>query len=735
MAPLAEAGFHVIAPDQRGYGHSSAPTEITDYGIGNLTDDLLSLLDHFGKDDAVFVGHDWGALIVWDLARLHPERVRAVVGVSVPFTMWPAPPTELMKMLYGDRFFYILYFQQPGAAENELGADPYDSLAKVMWSASGVRFAQRDTSAELPPMVGTGFLTMMSAAPPRPFTGPEGPWLTEDDLQTYADEFAHSGFFGPISYYRNLDANFDIIKDLGPERVAMPVYFIGGTQDVVNVMDPTGVERMRTRYPTSAARRSSKTWVTGPSKKPQQPSTKLCWGSCKLSSFLAAFAALPTLQFAQEAEQFEVQPHQGDDEGEGGEPLHALRQALLAALLDEVEVDRQVHRSQAGREDAEADAEQAGGVQERDATTEQVDDEREEVEHHQTHRCGDDDPAESVGDLDDLGAIQKQHHCEHAEGGTDGLKHDAVLIRLVGLGDDAEEEPFADGVHGTEELGPHRPEVDGDRAGEPDEDADQCKCREATDFAPLIFRTRLPADDGGCEQHDQQHTGSADGATDSHHLRVPRADRAIGDGSPARLGVGAAQPGSRAALFQVLSLSMGFAMDASLGERVTDRTLQPPMVFLSVILVRSESWALAPSHRSMSGGAVSNPLHDVAISTMTSLSKWARWASAVVPLLDDQVAARLRDGGAQIDVAAAGLHPRQHDVLRQHRHQRLRIGGVEPHRHDRQLDRVIRWVADRLPVWPGCHARERYPVRLYRISSMIHDLTTGGVRCLTCWVS
>ena len=112
MLPLADAGFHVIAPDQRGYGHSSAPREIAAYGIGHLTGDLLGLLDHFGKHDAVFVGHDWGALIVWDLARLHPQRVRSVVGVSVPFVQWPAPPTQLMKMLYGDRFFYILYFQR-----------------------------------------------------------------------------------------------------------------------------------------------------------------------------------------------------------------------------------------------------------------------------------------------------------------------------------------------------------------------------------------------------------------------------------------------------------------------------------------------------------------------------------------------------------------------------------------------------------------------------------------------
>ena len=144
MAPLADAGFHVIAPINAGYGHSSAPREIAAYGIGDLTDDLLGLLDHFGKHDAVFVGHDWGALIVWDLARLHPQRVRSVVGVSVPFVQWPAPPTQLMKMLYGDRFFYILYFQDPAWPRAELDADTYDSMAKVMFGASGVGFGGRN---------------------------------------------------------------------------------------------------------------------------------------------------------------------------------------------------------------------------------------------------------------------------------------------------------------------------------------------------------------------------------------------------------------------------------------------------------------------------------------------------------------------------------------------------------------------------------------------------------------
>ena len=85
----------------------------------------------------MFVGHDWGALVVWDLARLHPERVRAVVNVSVPYTPWPAPPTELFRAQFGDRFFYILYFQPVGPAEAELEADVERTMRTVLWAASG----------------------------------------------------------------------------------------------------------------------------------------------------------------------------------------------------------------------------------------------------------------------------------------------------------------------------------------------------------------------------------------------------------------------------------------------------------------------------------------------------------------------------------------------------------------------------------------------------------------------
>jgi len=244
LPALAAAGYHAVAPDQRGYGRSSRPSDVAGYGIRELSGDLVALIDEAGAEPATIVGHDWGAMIVWDTAQLHPERVRAVVGVSVPFVHWPMPPTQLMKMVAGDRFLYILYFQPVGPAEAELEADPRTTMAKVLWSASGKGFPGADALGDPPPMEGTGFLTNMPEPPALPYDGPEGPWLSAEDLDEYTEAFTTSGFFGPLSYYRNLDANSAVMTGYGPERVSMPSFFIGGEADVVLVMDPSGLERM-----------------------------------------------------------------------------------------------------------------------------------------------------------------------------------------------------------------------------------------------------------------------------------------------------------------------------------------------------------------------------------------------------------------------------------------------------------------------------------------------------------
>jgi pimeloyl-ACP methyl ester carboxylesterase len=230
IQPLADAGYHVICPDQRGYGASSTPERVEDYRIEELHADLLGLLDKHGYDQAHFVGHDWGSFVVWEMALRHPERVRSVTGVSVPFMKFPMPPTELFKMAAngGKDFFYILYFQQVGPAEKELEADTHRSMRMILWGASGDR---AKTITELPaprPAEGTGFLDMMEE-PPTPLPS----WLTEEDLQVYADGFAKSGFFGPVSWYRNFDRNYETAKDLDPAVMTMPSYFIGGERDGV----------------------------------------------------------------------------------------------------------------------------------------------------------------------------------------------------------------------------------------------------------------------------------------------------------------------------------------------------------------------------------------------------------------------------------------------------------------------------------------------------------------------
>jgi pimeloyl-ACP methyl ester carboxylesterase len=235
LKALGEAGWHAIAPDQRGYGRSTKPSEVAEYSTDHLGKDLLGLVDQVSGPgtSAVFVGHDWGAFLVWDLAREHPERVRAVVNLSVPFVDWPMAPTEIFKAIHGDNFFYILYFQAIGVAEAELDTHVERVLRGILWVASGDGYSGTTPLAR--PADGAGFADGLDGPP----GGVMPSWLSEDDVQVYVDAFTASGFFGPVSWYRNLDRNAERVKGYPISAMTMPTWFIGGSKDLVIANDAT----------------------------------------------------------------------------------------------------------------------------------------------------------------------------------------------------------------------------------------------------------------------------------------------------------------------------------------------------------------------------------------------------------------------------------------------------------------------------------------------------------------
>jgi pimeloyl-ACP methyl ester carboxylesterase len=244
LAALGDAGYRAFAPDLRGYGGSSAPREVADYGSDKLTGDLCGLLDHYGYDKAAFSGHDWGAMVVWEMGRLHPERVSSIYAMSVPYSSAPGPPTEIFRHIFGDKFFYMLYFQDVGPAEAEFDENPRLYVRTMLYSAGGEGMAKGRALVGDAPAAGTRFLDILQPAPDA-----LPAWLTEHDVDVYTEGLKRSGLFGPLSFYRNLDANWGRSKDLPASLYTMPTGFLTGSLDPVVIMQPHGVDVMKEQLP------------------------------------------------------------------------------------------------------------------------------------------------------------------------------------------------------------------------------------------------------------------------------------------------------------------------------------------------------------------------------------------------------------------------------------------------------------------------------------------------------
>jgi pimeloyl-ACP methyl ester carboxylesterase len=229
---LAETGFHVVAPDMRGYGQTDRPEEIDQYTLLHLVGDMVGLLDALGAESAVIAGHDWGATVAWHAALMRPDRLRAVIGLSVPF--WPrgpVRPTTVMPQT-DDALFYPLYFQEPGVAEAELERDVRSTIRRLLFSGFGDVPRSDRTIAADPGIVGMvprqgGFLSCTVEPSVLP------PWLTEEDIDVYAREFARTGFRGGLNWYRNIDRNWELLAPYAGARVAVPALYVAGDRDLV----------------------------------------------------------------------------------------------------------------------------------------------------------------------------------------------------------------------------------------------------------------------------------------------------------------------------------------------------------------------------------------------------------------------------------------------------------------------------------------------------------------------
>ncbi len=222
---LAAAGYRVAAIDVRGYGGSDKPHAIEAYAIKEMCADVAGVIESLGEKQAILIGHDWGAPIVWHTALFFPDRVRAVAGLSVPHTgRGPAPRIELFKNIYKDRFFYQIYFQEPGVAEAELEADLRTALRKIYYSASG---EGRKEGPRPPKPADARYLDGLPDPDPLPA------WLTEADLDYYVSQFEQSGFRGPLNRYRTAELDFSQQAELVGRRIEQPAAFIAGEFDPV----------------------------------------------------------------------------------------------------------------------------------------------------------------------------------------------------------------------------------------------------------------------------------------------------------------------------------------------------------------------------------------------------------------------------------------------------------------------------------------------------------------------
>lgn len=195
---LAEAGFRVIAPDQRGYNLSDKPKGVSAYNVDTLAKDVVGLFDHFGIQKARLVGHDWGAVVAWTVALNHPERLEKLTILNVPH------PDVMRRFILEDKqqrknSWYVFFFQIPFFVEWMLSKENFRNMARML--------------------VGSG----------RKST------FTRSDIEAYKKAWSQPGALtAMLNWYRSIfrDSLKYLFKKIPTRRVSVPTRILWGMNDV-----------------------------------------------------------------------------------------------------------------------------------------------------------------------------------------------------------------------------------------------------------------------------------------------------------------------------------------------------------------------------------------------------------------------------------------------------------------------------------------------------------------------
>lgn len=230
LPALARAGYRAVALDQRGCGRSGRPDAVEAYDVEAMTGDLVHVLDDLGEARAVFVGHGAGALTVWTLAQLAPDRVAGVVALATPFLpRGTTPPVALLRQFAGNRWFHLLYVQEPGVAEADLGRDVRTTMLRTLagLNAEAILSPRRRGDRR-------GIVDRLHDVRVLP------PWLSPEDLDHYVGEFRRTGFTGGLNWFRNIDRNWKLTAHLAGAGVKVPSLFLAGADDDMLTLHPPG---------------------------------------------------------------------------------------------------------------------------------------------------------------------------------------------------------------------------------------------------------------------------------------------------------------------------------------------------------------------------------------------------------------------------------------------------------------------------------------------------------------